>query len=140
MARRASKKTKPITYVYLVLGAGVIALGFNLVSSKGGKEEGKKLIQLDVSEYMKRGSMLRDNTYTLTGKVQDRFQRGDQEMLSVLVEGPNRKEDLLPVVVPPEVRSTMNLERGVEYKFKIKILNKGENLGIIIAENVARPE
>lgn len=72
--------------------------------------------------------------------MQDRFQRGDQEMLSVLVEGPNRKEDLLPVVVPPEVRSTMNLERGVEYKFKIKILNKGENLGIIIAENVARPE
>lgn len=90
---------------------------------------------LPISDYMMRGSALRDNEYKLTGKVENRDIMGDGEIITLIVEEVPGKIDRIPVVMPKEAKS-INIEREQSYKFDVRIENRGENKGLIIATKV----
>ncbi|MEG1071654.1 MAG: hypothetical protein RSE01_07545 [Akkermansia sp.] len=137
MARRASKSSNsPMTIAFV---AGIIALIVIVVFLIGGRsnQSREKIITLPIEDYMTRASQLRDNTYTIDGKVEERFPRGDAELISVIIKsGKEGKEERLPVVVPSTAK-TANIEREQDYTFRIKVSTLHDNKGILVAESVS---
>ncbi|MEG0837458.1 MAG: hypothetical protein RSB48_07290 [Akkermansia sp.] len=119
--------------------AGIIALIVIVVFLIGGRsnQSREKIITLPIEDYMTRASQLRDNTYTIDGKVEERFPRGDAELISVIIKsGKEGKEERLPVVVPSTAK-TANIEREQDYTFRIKVSTLHDNKGILVAESVS---
>ncbi|MEG1508581.1 MAG: hypothetical protein RR889_04955 [Akkermansia sp.] len=137
MARRASKSSNsPMTIAFV---AGIIVLIVIVVFLIGGRsnQSREKIITLPIEDYMTRASQLRDNTYTIDGKVEERFPRGDAELISVIIKsGKEGKEERLPVVVPSTAK-TANIEREQDYTFRIKVSTLHDNKGILVAESVS---
>ncbi|MEG0427972.1 MAG: hypothetical protein RR553_08760 [Akkermansia sp.] len=138
MARRASKSSStPMTIAFV---AGIIVLIGIIVFVIGGRNNQssrEKVITLPIEDYMTRASQLRDNTYTIDGKVEERFPRGNAELISVIIKsGKEGKEERLPVVVPSTAK-TVNIEREQDYTFRIKVSTLHDNKGILVAESVS---
>lgn len=140
MARRSSSGIDKKTIIIIaVLFVGIVGF-FVWKNSDGGTVAftSSRAVKntLPIQEYMLRGSALRDNNYTLSGKVENRDIMGDGEIITLAIEEIPGQVDRIPVVVPKESKS-INIEREQQYNFEVRIENRGENKGLIIATKIS---
>lgn len=134
MARRASKKSSNSSTL-IAIAAGILAIIVAITLMSGGKSQEKSNEpELPIEDYLTRGSLLRDNKYTIQGKVEERFPGETGEMISLLV----KKNDLdkrLPIVIPQD-KKTINIEREQEYRFTVRVSNIQDNKGVLVVESM----
>ena len=135
MARRASKSSSsPLTIILIV---GIAALVGVIVFMAGGDNKKESSItSLPIDDYMARASQLRGNTYSMDGKVEERFPRTDGELISVIVKTGPGQQVRLPVIVPTKAKS-VNIEREQEYTFRVKVETLHDQKGMLLAESVS---
>ncbi len=135
MARRASKKkSSPATLIAIAAGILAIIVAATLMSGGTIKEVSSDR-ELPIDDYLTRGSLLRDNKYTVQGKVEERFPGDAGEMISLLVKKGDT-EKRLPIVVPQDKKS-INIEREQEYRFTVRVSNIDDNKGILVVESMS---
>lgn len=134
MARRASSGLN--TKVLLPVLGGVALIVILFVIFSGGSDK-TRVSQADfpVKDYVSRGSSLRNNEYTLEGKVIELSGSAIGDMASVQVQDGGQNY-FIPVFIKPEARKGVNIEREQKYAFRIKVENLGNNKGIIFASSI----
>jgi len=133
MARRASSSTNPILLIGIV--AAVVALFFGgkaLMTKK--KESFAGVNPLVVQDLLDNGNSLRDNTYLIEGKIDERFFRdgNTSSVVSVRVKSESG-EEIVPVIIPSKFNN-LNIEREQRYAFKVRF----EQGGIPVATDISR--
>jgi hypothetical protein len=133
MARRASSSTNPILIIGIV--AAVVALFFGgkaLMTKK--KESFAGVNPLVVQDLLDNGNSLRDNTYLIEGKIDERFFRdgNTSSVVSVRVKSESG-EEIVPVIIPSKFNN-LNIEREQRYAFKVRF----EQGGIPVATDISR--
>ncbi len=113
----------------IVLGGAVIFLLAKRPQSEG------KANNFPIEEYMTRGSSLRDNQYSLFGKVENREITGKGELITLVVKNAKGEESRLPVIVPSTTKG-INLEREQSYTFDVIVGSVGDAKGLLIAEKI----
>lgn len=136
MARRASKKTNK--GVLFGVAGGLLVILVVAIFAVGGSGRGNSsgVSDFPIDEYFTRGSILRDNTYSVSGRVDERITRGDGELVVVQVKKTGGAQELLPILVYQGSKS-INIERNQEYDFKVRVVSKGDQKGLLVAESVS---
>jgi hypothetical protein len=141
MARRGSKKGANPTQ--LIMGGIILVLLLVIYLFTTNRHEGEdgrlSLQDFPIEDYLSRGSILRDNRYTLRGRVEERFPAAKGEMISLAVKTKGRDKQLIPLFVPSASKS-MNIERDQEYAFTVRVKNVNQELGIIMTESISSSE
>lgn len=135
MARKSSTQ---LNYSRIFLTILVIAaLGGGFIYLTGHKPEKIEAgSDFPIDDYMTRSSSLRDNVYTLSGKVENRDVHSKGEIITLLVNAGKGKSERLPVIVPHQ-KASINIEREQSYNFTVKVGSMGQSKGLLIAESIA---
>ncbi len=135
MSRRASKKSNGVPLIItIVIGILVIAFVAMTLTSKDKPADNKQTLPLD--DYLSRGSTLRQNEYTIQGKVEERFPGVSGEMVSLLVKDRD-VEKRIPIIIPND-KKNINIEREQEYIFTVRVTDIGDNnRGVLIAQSIS---
>ena len=141
MARRSVKKRKSSSLGLLgIIGGGIVLLlGVIFLFPKGSEE--KVASQFPLEEYLKRGSTLRDNEYVLLGRVENQDSTEAGELITLVIpqkEGKENKEARLPILVEREVKNR-NIEREQKYRFYVRVENRPQAKGLLVATKVELP-
>lgn len=136
MARRASKKTNPAAIIGISAALLIVMIAIIMLAGGSNKSQSGTIADFPIDDYLSRGSILRDNTYRLSGRVDERMPRGSGELIVLLVKKSSGIEELLPVIVYQDNKS-INIERGQEYNFNVKVISKGSTKGLLVAESVS---
>lgn len=83
------------------------------------------------------GSSLRDNEYTLYGKLENRETMPNGELVTLVVQKEAGGEERLPIIVPQEAKS-INLERDQSYYFDVKVQNQKDAKGLLVAKKISQ--
>jgi hypothetical protein len=145
MSRRASSGIN----IGQILGIGGALLGFliaaillvkvvggDLFGGGGSKKGGSKALghasDLQVDTYIDNGNSLRGNVYKVSGRVEEILKyTPDRGRLITLEASGSGEHSILPVLVP-ESFSSVNIDRGSEFTFVVRV-DRG---GILIAEEI----
>lgn len=118
-----------------IIGFFVIAfMLYRIVANGGGGSGGghSSAVSLSVSEYLKNANSLRGNVYRVKGTVEERLKwTPDRGRLVSLDIGGGATSSPVPVLIPQEF-SHVNIDRGAEMAFVVKV---GRD-GLLIAESV----
>lgn len=111
-------------------------VGNDLFSGGGSKKGGSKTLgnasELQVDTYIDNGNSLRGNVYKVSGKVEEILKyTPDRGRLITLAAAGSGDNSILPVLVP-ETFSSVNIDRGSEFTFVVRV-DRG---GILIAEEI----
>lgn len=137
-SRKTSKNKKPLLY-----GGGVLALivAGMLIFKPGHAGQGSKAGKFSVAEYRRDGSRFASsgNRYVVEGKITGIETHGDHRMLAVAVKGSDK--ELLPILVPGDVKLAVNLTRGDSFVFDVSCRtgrdeDGNEVRGILVVNNV----
>lgn len=120
----------------IVAGLVVALVLVIVIFGRGASRDSGPVSDFPIEDYMARGSQLRDNTYRLSGRVEERITRGNGDLVTLVVKKQSGPEERLPVIVPQEAK-TINIEREQEYHFKVKVVNRGNEKGLLIAQSVS---
>lgn len=138
MARRASSGIS-VGHVVGIAAAiiGFFAIAFMLyriVANDGGGGGGShsSAVALNVAEYLKNANSLRGNVYRVKGTIEERLKwTPDRGRLVSLDIDDGETSSPVPVLIPQEF-SHVNIDRGVDMAFVVKV---GRD-GLLIAESV----
>lgn len=125
-----------------VLGIAAAIIGFfiiafmlyRIVANDGGGSGGghSSAVALNVPEYLKNANSLRGNVYRVKGTIEERLKwTPDRGRLVSLDIGDGATSSPVPVLIPQEF-SHVNIDRGAEMAFVVKV---GRD-GLLIAESV----
>ncbi len=137
MARRASKKAVNLSAGAIIgIVAVIIAavLGIILI-----KKESTTTTSGDIpwNVLVNNPSHLENNSYKIQGKVGDRFPRGKAELITFLCKDGTGRELPIPIIIYPEVKQGININRDQEYMIDIRVENLSNNIkGLCIATNI----
>ncbi len=126
MARRASSKIRP-TWVAFILGALALAVLGGIVLQNQGGDAFRTVPELNVGDYLANANSLQGNTYKVKGVIAQSlgYSHDKGRLFSVEVStGGNGGEDILPVLVPPEL-SYLNLQKGQHYTLLLEVGDAG---------------
>src|SRR5476651_1777546 len=113
MPRRASSRTNPLWLVVaLIFVAGALGGGAYLWMSLS--DPYRTLTPIDVPTYLDNANSLRGNVYKLTGTIDSELAWSPTEgrLYSVLADG--TKDDVLPLLIPPEFDS-VNIQKDQRF-------------------------
>lgn len=118
-----------------IIGFFVIAfMLYRIVANDGAGGGGghSSAVPLDVPEYLKNANSLRGNVYRVEGMIEERLKwTPDRGRLVSLDIGSGATSSPVPVLIPQEF-SHVNIDRGAEMAFVVKV---GRD-GLLIAESV----
>lgn len=135
MARKSSTQ---LNYSRIFITLLVIAgLGGGFIFLLSSKQDTVVAASSDfpIDDYMSRSSSLRDNVYTISGKVENREVHSKGEIITLVIEVGKGKTERLPVVIPRQKISS-NIEREQSYTFRVKVSSMGQARGLLVAEAV----
>lgn len=135
MARRASKKINMGTLIGIIAGILACLVAIIVLSQHRDDRKTGSLADFPVKEYFTRASSLRDNTYNLSGRVEERAPRPGAELVILVVKGEDGVDVRLPVIIPQDIKS-INIEREQEYNFQVKVVNMNGGKGLLRALSV----
>lgn len=137
MARRKASRKKSSSLLFIILG-GLVLLGIFIILALPSENAKQASSEFPIEEYMKRGSTLRDNQYTITGRVENQDSCDYGELITIVVNTGKNQQARLPIIVNRESKS-MNIEREQSYAFTIIVENKGNAKGLLMATKIALP-
>lgn len=137
MARKSSSQLSLAKIGITLLVIAVVGGIFIMLTSSGEKRAVSGQNNFPIEEYMLFGSSLRDNEYVLYGKVENRLTDAGGDLITLVIKRDGHGEDRLPVIVPRDAR-TVNVEREQSYRFVVKVENKGDSKGLIVAKEITQ--
>ena len=120
MARRASSSAHPVWILLaVVLVIAAVAGGYLLFGKAS--DPYRTLSPLPITDYLQNSNSLRGNVYKIEGTVLQSLSWSPigGRLFSVEVGS-----EVLPVLVPPNF-SSVNIERGQRFNFKIEVGDRG---------------
>lgn len=137
MARKSSSQLSLAKIGVTLLVIAVVGGIFIMLTSSGEKRTVSGQNNFPIEEYMLFGSSLRDNEYVLYGKVENRLTDAGGDLITLVIKRDGYGEERLPVIVPRDAR-TVNVEREQNYRFVVKVENKGDSKGLIVAKEITQ--
>lgn len=129
MARRSRSKSKSSGNIsnYILIGIVVIAA---LIAGKYFLNQRSQhfadITELSISDLKNNANSLSGNSYRISGKISEKLKwtSNKGQILSLSVEHSQNESGIIPIMVPANI-SSINLERGQSYIFKIEVNREG---------------